>query len=69
MMTLQASCRSGHYVTAVMPVIDTPNRSEYQVLVFRQGHEVYQQTERSLEDAIRTASAYLDWQNEQYFDS
>ena len=69
MMTLQASCRSGHYVTAVMPVIDTPNRSEYQVLVFRQGHEVYQQTERRLEDAIRTASAYLDLQNEQDFDS
>jgi len=52
MMTLQTSCRTGHYVAAVMPVIDTPNRSEYQVLVFRQGHEVYQQTERSLEDAI-----------------
>ena len=69
MMTLQASCRTGHYVAAVMPVIDAPNRSEYQVLVFRQGHEVYQQTERSLEDAIRTASAYLDWQNEQDFDS
>ena len=69
MMTLQASSRTGHYVAAVMPVIDTPNRSEYQVLVFRQGHEVYQQTERSLEDAIRTASAYLDRQNEQDFDS
>jgi hypothetical protein len=69
MMTLQASSRTGHYVAAVMPVIDTPNRSEYQVLVFRQGHEVYQQTERSLEDAIRTASTYLDLQNEQDFDS
>ncbi len=69
MMTLQSSCRSGHYVAAVMPAIDTPNRSDYQVLVFRQGHEVYQQTERSLEEAIRTASAYLDWQNEQDFDS
>ena len=69
MMTLQASCRSGHYVAAVMPMIDTTDRSEYQVLVFRQGHEVYQQTERSLEDAIRTASAYLDRQNEQDFDS
>ena len=31
MMTLQASCRTGHYVAVVMPVIDTPNRSEYQV--------------------------------------
>ena len=31
MMTLQTSCRTGHYVAAVMPVIDTPNRSEYQV--------------------------------------
>ena len=69
MMTLQANCRSGHYVAAVMPMVDTTDRSEYQVLVFRQGHEVYQQTERSLEDAIRTASAYLDWQNEQDFDS
>ena len=68
-MTLQANCRSGHYVAAVMPMVDTTDRSEYQVLVFRQGHEVYQQTERSLEDAIRTASAYLDLQNEQDFDS
>ena len=69
MMTLQANCRSGHYVAAVMPMVDTTARSEYQVLVFRQGHEVYQQTERSLEDAIRTASVYLDRQNEQDFDS
>jgi hypothetical protein len=69
MMTLQASSRTGHYIAAVMPVIDTPDRSEYQVVVFRHGHEVYQQTERSLEDAIRTASAYLDRQNEQDFDS
>jgi len=69
MMTLQANCRSGHYVAAVMPMVDTTDRSEYQVLVFRQGHEVYQQTERSLEDAIRTASVYLDRQNGQDFDS
>ena len=68
-MTLQASCRTGHYVAAVMPVIDTPSRSEYQVLVFRQGHEVHQQTEKSLEDAIRKASAYLARQNEQDIDS
>jgi len=43
MMTLQASSRTGHYIAAVMPVIDTPDRSEYQVVVFRHGHEVYQQ--------------------------
>ena len=69
MVTLETRCRSGHYLAAVMAMDGDANRTEYQVLVFRQGHEVYQQTEKTLDDAIRIASAYLDWQNEQDFDS
>ena len=41
----------------------------YQVLVFQQGNEVYEETEQSLEQAIRTARAYLDWRSDQDFDS
>jgi hypothetical protein len=69
MMTLETRCRSGHYVAAVMAMDGDANRTQYQVLVFRQGHEVYQQTEKTLDDALRIASAYLDWQSEQDFDS
>jgi len=33
----------------------------YQVLVFRQGSEVYEEKEESLADAVRTAKAFLRW--------
>jgi hypothetical protein len=49
--------------------MDKHLRTEYRVLVFRQGHEVYDETERSLEEAIETAKAYLDWRTEQDLDS
>jgi hypothetical protein len=69
MVTLETRCRSGHYVAAVMAIDGDANPTKYHVLVFRQGHEVYQQTAKTLDDAIRSASAYLDWQSEQDFDS
>lgn len=69
MITLEARCRSGHYLAAVVPITDPANQTGYQVLVFRQGNEVYDETEQSLEQAIETAKAYLDWQAEQDFDS
>jgi hypothetical protein len=69
MITLEARCRSGHYLAAVVPIMDKHLRTEYRVLVFRQGHEVYDETERSLEEAIETAKAYLDWRTEQDLDS
>jgi hypothetical protein len=68
-ITLEARCRSGHYLAAVVPIQDLGNRSGYQVLVFRQGNEVYEETEQSLEEAIETAKAYLDWRAQQDFDS
>lgn len=69
MITLEARCRSGHYLAAVVPIMDKHLRTEYHVLVFRQGHEVYDETERSLEEAIETAKAYLDWRTELDLDS
>jgi hypothetical protein len=69
MVTLEARCRSGHYLAAVVPIQDQGNGLGYQVLVFRQGNEVYEETERSLEQAIETAKAYLDWRAQQDFDS
>lgn len=69
MVTFETRCKSGHYLAAVVPIQVPENRSEYEVLVFRQGTEVYQETEQNLEQAIQTAKAYLDWQAEQDFDS
>lgn len=69
MITLEARCRSGHYLAAVVPTAGQGTRTGYQVLVFRQGNEVFEETEHSLEQAIETAQAYLDWQTEQDFDS
>jgi hypothetical protein len=69
MVTLEARCRSGHYLAAVVPISDKENQTGYQVLVFRHGKEVYEETEQSLEQAIETAKAYLDWRTEQDFDS
>jgi hypothetical protein len=68
MITLEASCRSGHYLAAVVPT-EEGGRIEYHVLVFQQGHEVYEETEGSLEEAIGTAKAYLAWQSERDLDS
>lgn len=56
-------------MAAVVPITDPANQTGYQVLLFRQGNEVYDETEQSLEQAIETAKAYLDWQAEQDFDS
>jgi len=69
MITLEAHCRSGHYVASVVPMMDKRLRTEYHIVVFVHGHEVYQGTERSLEEAIHTAKAYLDWQTDQDLDS
>jgi hypothetical protein len=69
MITLEAHCRSGHYFSAIVPVIDKHLSPEYRVLVFWRGHEVYNETERSLQDAMETAKAYLDWRTDQDLDN
>ncbi len=69
MVTFEAHCRSGHFLAAVVPKADITNRTEYQVLVFQQGNEVYQENEETLDGAIRTAKAYLDWRTGQDRDS
>jgi hypothetical protein len=69
MVTLEARCRSGHYLAAIVPITDWGSRKQYQVLVFRHGNEVYDEIEENLEQAIQTARAYLDWRAEQDFDS
>jgi hypothetical protein len=48
-----------------VPITDQGDGTGYQVLVFRQGTEVYEETEQSLEEAIQTAQAYLDWRAQQ----
>jgi hypothetical protein len=53
MITLEARCNSGHYFAAVVPTTESENRTRYQVLVFLQGYEVYQETEQTLEQAIQ----------------
>jgi hypothetical protein len=57
MFTLEAHSKSGHYIAAVIPI--RYDQMEYQVLVFRQGSEVFGETKGSLEEAIQTARAYL----------
>ncbi len=47
-----------------MPITDNQDRARYQVLIFRQGNEVYEETEEDLDQAVRTAKAYLDWQSD-----
>lgn len=69
MITLEARSSSGHYFAAVVPTTESENRTRYQVLVFLQGNEVYQETEQTLEQAIQTAQAYLDWRSGQDLDS
>lgn len=69
MVTFETRCRSGHYLAAIVPIQAPENRTGYQVLVFRQGIEVYEETEQDLEQAIQTAKAFLDWRAEQDFDS
>lgn len=65
MITLEARCSSGHYLAAIVPIPELKTHTRYQVLVFRHGIEVYEETEPSLEQAIETAKAYLDWRSEQ----
>jgi hypothetical protein len=63
--TLEARSGSGRYLAAVVPITDHEDGTGYQVLVFRQETEVYEETEQSLEQAIQTAQAYLDWRAQQ----
>ncbi len=69
MVTFEARCSSGHYLAAIVPITECGSKTCYQVLVFRHGNEVYEETEQSLEEAIETAKAYLDWRAGQQFDS
>jgi hypothetical protein len=61
MIMLEARCRSGLYLAAVMPMGGDAGQLGYQVLVFRRGSEVYEEKEESLADAVRTAKAFLRW--------
>jgi len=65
MITFEARCTSGHYLAAIVPISELGNQTLYQVLVFQHGNKVYEETEQSLEQAIQTAKAYLDWRSEQ----
>jgi hypothetical protein len=69
MITLEAQCKLGRYLAVVVPMMDKRYHTEYCVLVFRGGQEVYEETEKSLEDAMETAKAYMDWRTELDFDS
>lgn len=69
MVTFEAHCRSGHFLAAVVPEADVKHPTEYKVLVFQQGNEIYEQNEETLEEAIRTAKAYLTWRTEKDYDS
>ena len=69
MITLEARCSSGHYLAAIVPTTESENGTRFQVLVFLQGSEVYQETEQNLEQAIQTAQAYLNWRSGQDLDS
>lgn len=69
MVTLEARCRSGHYLAAIVPITDQGCRKGYQLLIFRHGNEVYEETEENLDQAIQIARAYLDWRAQQDFDS
>lgn len=69
MFTLEAHCRSGNYLAAVVPMMNKHLCTEYHVLVFHYGQEIYDETERSLEAAMETAKAYLDWRAEQDMES
>ncbi|HWO28427.1 MAG TPA: hypothetical protein VNO32_06475 [Candidatus Acidoferrum sp.] len=64
MFTLQARCSSGHYLAAILPITELGSETRYQVLVFQQGNEVYEEKEQSLEQAIEVAQAYLDWRRQ-----
>jgi hypothetical protein len=69
MITLEARCRSGHYLVAVVPTTESETGTRFQVLVFLRGSEVYQETEQTLDQAIQTAQAYLNWRSGQDLDS
>ena len=56
-------------MAAVAPISGQGTRTGYQGLVFRQGNKLCDETEQSLEEAIETAKADLDWRAEQDFDS
>jgi hypothetical protein len=65
MFTLEAHCRSGHYLATIVPTVEGIEQTQYHVFVFQQGKEVYQGCERTVEQAVAIAQAYLDWQQQQ----
>jgi hypothetical protein len=53
----------GPYSANVDPIyLAAKHRAEYQVVISRYGTPVYQQMEDELEEAMRVAKAYIDWQ-------
>ena len=65
MLTLRFNGPTERYVATVLPIIGLHGPAEYQVLVYRRGLEVYEDTRLSLEEAIHTASIYIAWRTDQ----
>jgi len=59
----------GPYSVNVDPIriIGRPG-AEYQVVVSRYGHPVYEHLEHDFLDAMRLAQAYIDWEVENHSD-
>jgi hypothetical protein len=65
MLTLRFNGPTERYVATVLAVTRIHGPAEYQVLVYRRGLEVYEDTRLSLEEAIHTASVYIAWRTDQ----
>lgn len=61
MLTLRFNGPTERYVATVLPVTGIRGPAEYQVLVYRRGLEVHEETRLSLEEAIHAASVYIAW--------
>jgi hypothetical protein len=65
MLTLRFNGPTERYVATVLPITGIHGPAGYQVLVYRRGLEVYEDTRHSLEEAIHTASVYIAWRTDQ----
>jgi hypothetical protein len=65
MLTLRFNGPTERYVATVLPITGINGPEEYQVLVYRRGLEVYEETRLSLEEAIHIASLYIVWRTGQ----
>lgn len=65
MLTLRFNGPTERYLATVLPIAVIHGPAEYQVLVYRRGLEVYEETRLSLEEAIHAASVYIAWRTAQ----